>query len=302
MSIDEGGHLAVFCYSPAPLQERHIRIRIRLRLPFTSRFDRDAPPRGVFPVAMKPVVDGDSGGGGRALPTGSKRAAAFLLSIAAWGVYTWAIGGADDSSIGGQRQLVATYVAQMVKGAWARSGDGNATARGDGGNEDVARADTGVKARPGIGVRAYPQAKANPQNVIMTMIAGNGPARHAVAMIQSLRDVGTQADAIVVMLQQGGMGSPECHDSAWRKANNLPGVEACSGPDAIAEEIVSPFYLNILKARGRRAAAGVCGSVRGPYAGTSPSPVFVGGPRRRHANTLHCPLAPLLCSGWAPCS
>ena len=124
--------MAVFCYSPAPLQERHIRIRIRLRLPFTSRFDRDAPPRGVFPVAMKPVVDGDSGGGGRALPTGSKRAAAFLLSIAAWGVYTWAIGGADDSSIGGQRQLVATYVAQMVKGAWARSGDGNATARGDG--------------------------------------------------------------------------------------------------------------------------------------------------------------------------
>ena len=59
----------------------------------------------------------------------------------------------------------------------------------------------------------------------------------------------------VVMLQRGGLGSPECLDSMWRRTHNRGGQYAgrsfdCSGPDTIAEEIVSPVYLEILKVRG----------------------------------------------------
>lgn len=188
-----------------------------------------------------------------ALPTGSKRTATFLLFVAFWGLYTFALG-ADDVSASGQRRVVAAYIAHLAKGAWARSVAG--TTDVGNGTTDAGSVPplvgTPAKSRPGIGVRAHPAAKANPQNVIMTMIAGNGAARHAVALVQSLRDVGTKADAIIVMLQQGGMGSPECYDPAWRRANNRPDILGCSGPDSIAEEIVSPFYLNILKARAHR--------------------------------------------------
>ena len=86
---------------------------------------------------------------------------------------------------------------------------------------------------------------------IMTMIAGNGAARHAVALLQSLRDVNTRVDDIVIMLQRGGSGSPECKDGTWRAANNLSHDSwQCGGPDATAPEIVSPFFLKILKRLG----------------------------------------------------
>jgi hypothetical protein len=48
------------------------------------------------------------------------------------------------------------------------------------------------------------------------------------------------------MLQRGGVGSPECRDVSWRIARGLPLV-TCSRPDAIAEEIVSPEYLEALR-------------------------------------------------------
>ena len=104
---------------------------------------------------------------------------------------------------------------------------------------------------PGF-AHAYPAAKENPQNVIMTMIAGNSAARHAVVLIQSLRDVGTKADAIIVMLQQGGIGSPECYNDTRRLllGRSRAGRGACSGPESLAEDIVSPFYLSIMKRLG----------------------------------------------------
>ena len=65
-------------------------------------------------------------------------------------------------------------------------------------------------------VAQYPTPKPEPKDVIMTMIAGNSAARHAIALVQSLRDVNTQADAIIVLIQQGGPGSPECSNCALR--------------------------------------------------------------------------------------
>jgi hypothetical protein len=85
-------------------------------------------------------------------------------------------------------------------------------------------------------------------HVIITLVSGNSAARHAVVLVQSLVDVGTRLP-IVVMAQQGGMGSPECHDAKWRAQHNRRAI-ACDGNQTIAEEIMSPFYVKILKRLG----------------------------------------------------
>ena len=84
---------------------------------------------------------------------------------------------------------------------------------------------------------------------IFTMAAGNGAARGVIALLQSLRDVRTRAQDIVVMLSRGGSGTPECLDSSWKRAHGREGVR-CTGPDTIAEEIVSPQYLATLTKLG----------------------------------------------------
>lgn len=79
----------------------------------------------------------------------------------------------------------------------------------------------GPQAAPASQPRAlppYPTAKPDPKDVIMTMISANNAARHAVALVQTLRDVDTRADAIVIMVQRGGTGSPECHNREPRAA------------------------------------------------------------------------------------
>jgi hypothetical protein len=80
---------------------------------------------------------------------------------------------------------------------------------------------------------------------VVTLATGNHAARGVIALVQSLRDVGTRAQDIVVMLSRGGSGSPECRNSAWKKAQGREGVH-CSGPDTIAEEIISPQYIDTL--------------------------------------------------------
>lgn len=85
-------------------------------------------------------------------------------------------------------------------------------------------------------------------HAIITMVAGNSAARHAVVLLQSLLDVGTKVP-VVVMLQQGGMGSPECLDNKWKAAHNRSNVR-CNGADTIPEEIVSPFYVKIMRRLG----------------------------------------------------
>jgi hypothetical protein len=60
---------------------------------------------------------------------------------------------------------------------------------------------------------ASPSPSARP-DAIVTLVAGNNAARAAVALVQSLRDVRTRDSIrIVVMLQRGGVGSPECLNS-----------------------------------------------------------------------------------------
>ena len=80
----------------------------------------------------------------------------------------------------------------------------------------------------------------------VTMAAGNNAARAAVALLQSLREVGTDPSiALVVMLQRGGLGSPECSNMTYRAAAGLSLVEPirCDTSATVAAEIVSPRYL-----------------------------------------------------------
>ena len=75
-------------------------------------------------------------------------------------------------------------------------------------------------------------------------------ARMAIVLVQSLRDVGTDPNIeIVVLAMRGAGGSPECHDPAWKKAAGREGIH-CSGPETIAEEIISPPYVASLRKLG----------------------------------------------------
>ena len=88
------------------------------------------------------------------------------------------------------------------------------------------------------------------ERAFVSMAAGNEAAKLAVVMVQSLRDVATQDGIeIVMLLVRGGVGSPECHDDEWKKAQGRQGI-ACSSNEAIAEEIISPQYCETLRRLG----------------------------------------------------
>lgn len=73
---------------------------------------------------------------------------------------------------------------------------------------------------------------------LVTMATGDESGRHAVALIQSLRDSGTRIPNILVMLFRGSPGSADCQDPVKRKKRQRDHI-SCEGPDTTAEEIVS---------------------------------------------------------------
>ena len=86
-----------------------------------------------------------------------------------------------------------------------------------------------------------PPAASRPK-VFMTMAAGDSAGRHALALTQSLRDTGSKAP-IVILLFRGGIGSSACRrddGGAWFKAHPERSAIKCSGPETVAEEIISP--------------------------------------------------------------
>lgn len=84
---------------------------------------------------------------------------------------------------------------------------------------------------------------------VVTMAAGDDAGRLAVALVQSLRDSGTQVPVIEVMLARGGRGSADCNNGTWKAARGRSGIP-CNSPDAIDEEIVSGVYLDALRRLG----------------------------------------------------
>lgn len=84
---------------------------------------------------------------------------------------------------------------------------------------------------------------------IVTLAAGDDSGRLAVALVQSLRDAGTQVPTILVMLARGGRGSDDCKNATWMRQRGRQSVQ-CHGPDTVAGEIVSQRYLDALDRLG----------------------------------------------------
>jgi hypothetical protein len=85
----------------------------------------------------------------------------------------------------------------------------------------------------------------------VTLVSGNAAARHAIVWAQSLIEAKV-THPILVLLSRGGVGSPECNNVTWRFLNKLP-IPAqlrCDGNTTIAEEIVSPYLLDIMRKQG----------------------------------------------------
>lgn len=70
----------------------------------------------------------------------------------------------------------------------------------------------------------------------ISMASSDESGKLALAMFQSLRDVGTQVPHLVLMLARGGVGSADCQSTEWRKANGRENIR-CSGPDTIPAEV-----------------------------------------------------------------
>ena len=85
----------------------------------------------------------------------------------------------------------------------------------------------------------------------VTMATGDESGRHALALLQSLRDADTRIPTLFVMLVRGGGGSADCRDPHKRKERGRDEV-LCEGPDTTEEEIVSRVYLDGFERLGAR--------------------------------------------------
>lgn len=83
----------------------------------------------------------------------------------------------------------------------------------------------------------------------VTMATGDESARHAVALLQSMRDCGTRIPTLHVMLFRGGAGSRDCHDPASRSVRGRDGVR-CELLETEAVEVVSQVYLDAFERLG----------------------------------------------------
>jgi len=87
-----------------------------------------------------------------------------------------------------------------------------------------------------------------PARAVVTLASGDEAGRQAVALVQSLRDVGTRIPTILVLLSRGGVGSRMCQD--MQRQHRIGRVLPCDGPHTRPEEIVSQPYLDALHALG----------------------------------------------------
>lgn len=83
----------------------------------------------------------------------------------------------------------------------------------------------------------------------ITMATGDESARHAVALVQSLRDTNTRIPTVHVMLFRGGAGSMDCNNPFLRKARNRDHIQ-CDSMETTANEIVSQKYLDAFTRMG----------------------------------------------------
>jgi hypothetical protein len=81
-----------------------------------------------------------------------------------------------------------------------------------------------------------------PPPSLLAQASGDENGLLALALVQSLRDVGTTVPTILIMLMRGGVGSADCVNPEWKAARGRTEVRCHSG-DTIAPEIVSESIL-----------------------------------------------------------
>ena len=79
---------------------------------------------------------------------------------------------------------------------------------------------------------------------IMTLATGDAAAKHAVALVQMLRDTHTQVPRIIVLLSRGGIGSEDCHNETLRSSRGRH--YSCSSDYVHDDDIISRKYLDAL--------------------------------------------------------
>ena len=82
----------------------------------------------------------------------------------------------------------------------------------------------------------------------ITLAVGDAAAKHAVALLQEMRDTNSVIPRFIVLLSRGGMGSEDCHNETLR---NMRGKHyRCSSKYAEIDDIVSQRYLDAFSRLG----------------------------------------------------
>ena len=76
----------------------------------------------------------------------------------------------------------------------------------------------------------------------ITFAVGDAAAKHAVALLQEMRDMDTVIPRLIVLMSRGGMGSDDCHNDTKRNARGRH--YRCSSQYAEPDDIVSQIYLD----------------------------------------------------------
>jgi hypothetical protein len=76
----------------------------------------------------------------------------------------------------------------------------------------------------------------------ITFAVGDAAAKHAVALLQEMRDMRTIIPRLIVLMSRGGMGSDDCHNETKRNARGRH--YRCSSQYAEPDDIVSQIYLD----------------------------------------------------------
>ena len=83
---------------------------------------------------------------------------------------------------------------------------------------------------------------------VITLATGDAAAKHAVVLLQALRDTDTVIPRLIVLLSRGGMGSEDCHNETLRDRRNRH--YHCSSKHVVADDIVSQIYLDAFSRLG----------------------------------------------------
>jgi hypothetical protein len=83
---------------------------------------------------------------------------------------------------------------------------------------------------------------------VITLATGDAAAKHAVVLVQALRDTNTVIPRIIVLMSRGGMGSEDCHNETLRVTRSRH--YHCSSRHVVEDDIISQRYIDALTRLG----------------------------------------------------